>query len=128
MGHQQILFSLLGVLLVGIAIAVGVAMFRGNAIEQGRMALINDMQFIASRAREAYLKPAELGGIERNFTGITFRQLSTMSENENGRYFLEQATQHELILVGVGRMVAENDTIRVRMRVNEQQNLIEILH
>jgi hypothetical protein len=128
MGHQQILFSLLGVLLVGIAIAVGVAMFRGNAVEQGRMALINDLQFIASRAREAYLKPTQLGGVERNFTGIQFRQLSTMSENDNGRYFIEQANQHELVLVGVGRMVAENDTIRVRMRINEQQSIIEILN
>jgi hypothetical protein len=68
MGHQQILFALLGVLLVGIAIAVGIAMFRGNAVEQGRTALILDLQFIASRAREAYLKPAVLGGVERNFS------------------------------------------------------------
>jgi hypothetical protein len=128
MGHQQILFALLGVLLVGIAIAVGIAMFRGNAVEQGRTALILDLQFIASRAREAYLKPAVLGGVERNFSNITYRQLSTMSENENGRYFVEQSSQHELILVGVGRVVAENDTIRVRMRVNEQQNIIEILN
>ncbi|MCU0412259.1 MAG: hypothetical protein MUF82_06985 [Bacteroidetes bacterium] len=128
MGHQQIMLVLLGVLVVGIAIAVGVAMFRGNAIEQGRMALINDMLFIASRAREAYLKPAQLGGAQRNFSNITMRQLSTMAENDNGRYFIEGASTDELIIVGVGRMVAEGDTIRVRMRVNERTNVIEVLH
>lgn len=128
MGHQQIMLVLLGVLVVGIAIAVGVAMFRGNAIEQGRMALINDMLFIASRAREAYLKPSQMGGAQRNFSNITMCQLSTMEENDNGRYFIESASTDELVIVGVGRMVAEGDTIRVRMRINERTNVIEVLH
>jgi hypothetical protein len=128
LGHQQFFFAILGVVIVGIAIAVGVTMFKGNAIESSRSALINDLMYLASRARSQYWKPRVLAGASRDFTNIEYRRISTMSENENGRYYIQEATKDELVLVGVGRVVSGNDTIRIRMHVNERKNLVEIIN
>jgi len=54
--------------------------------------------------------------------------LSSMSENENGRYYIESYTTNEVVFVGVGRMVAGDDSVRVRMTVNEQNSVIQIVN
>jgi hypothetical protein len=128
MGQQQLLLVILGVIIVGVAIAVGLTMFRANAVESSRTAIINDLGYFAMRARQMYFKPPQLGGAGRDFRGITLGHLTTLSENENGRYYIEHADKDELVLVGVGRIVVHDDTIRIRMRVNEANNLIEIIH
>jgi hypothetical protein len=128
MGHQQYFLVVLGVVLVGIAIAVGATMFKHNSADTSRSALINDLLYLASRARSVYWKPTPLGGANRDFSQITYRDVSTMSENPNGRYYIESASHDELVFVGVGRVVSDVDTIRVRMRVNERRNTIEIIN
>ena len=114
MGTQQLLLTVLGMVLVGIAITVGITLFQSNAIESGRNALIEDMLFFAGKAREYYWRPYVLGGGGRNFKGVTIRTLTTQPENDNGRYYLDgEPSEHELVLMGVGRMISGNDTIRV---------------
>jgi hypothetical protein len=127
-GHQQVLIAILGILIVGIAIAVGVTMFQGNAADSSRSALINDLQYLASRARSQYWKPRSLGGANRSFENIQYTSISTLRSNENGRYYIESAEQDELVFVGVGRVVSGEDTVRVRMRVNERKSKIEIIN
>ena len=128
MGQQQLLLVILGVIIVGIAIAVAIMIFKGNAVETSRTAIINDLGYFAMRARQFYIKPSYLGGTDRDFTDITLSMLTPLSQNENGRYFIESSTKDELILVGVGKIVVHNDTIRIRMRVNEAQQLVEIIN
>lgn len=128
MGQQQLLLVVLGMILVGIAIVVAVTMFQSNAIESSRAAIINDLLYFASKARQYYWKPVNLGGGNRSFAGIDFHTLSTLTENVNGRYYLESASANEVVLVGVGRMVSGEDSVRVRMRINEKKNLIEIIN
>ncbi len=43
MGQQQLLLIILGVIIVGIAVAVGITMFKTNAVSANRDALIGDM-------------------------------------------------------------------------------------
>ena len=128
MGHQQYFLAILGVVLVGIAIAVAVTMFRANAVESSRSALINDMMYLASRARSVYWKPRSLDGADRDFSQVSYRSISTMTENANGRYYIEAATNDQLTLIGVGRVTVEGDSVRVRMRVDERHNVVEILN
>ena len=128
MGQQQLLLVILGVIIVGIAIAVAIMIFKGNAVESSRNAIINDLAYFAMRARQFYIKPRHLGGTERDFTGVTLGMLTSLSENENGRYYIESVSKDELVLVGVGKIVVHNDTIRVRMRVNEAKQLVEIIN
>ncbi len=128
MGQMQLLLVVLGVLLVGIAIAVGVTMFQANAVESTRNAIINDLGFFAQRARAYYNRPSTSGGGNRSFAGVTLGALSSMTENANGRYYLESATEDECVIVGVGKIVSGDDSIRVRIRVNERRNIIEIIN
>ncbi len=128
MGQQQLLLVILGVIIVGIAIAVGLTMFKSNAVESSRTAIINDLGYYAMRARQIYFKPKQLGGTDRDFTGITLNMLTPLSENENGRYFVESSTKDEIIFIGVGKVVVHSDTIRIRMRINEAENKIEIIN
>lgn len=128
MGQMQLLLIVLGVLIVGIAIWVGISMFQANAIESTRNAIINDLGFFAQRARAYYNKPTTSGGGNRSFTGLTMGSLSSMTENVNARYYLESSTEDECVVVGVGKIVSGDDSVRVRIRINERRNTIEIIN
>ena len=128
MGQQNLLIVVVGIMIVAIAVTVAIAMFRGNSIETARNNLIVDLGFYAQKAREYYWKPRGQGGGDRSFTGVRIDNLAYSTENENGRYFVESSTQNELVLVGVGLMISGEDSIRVRMRISERRNLVEIVN
>jgi hypothetical protein len=51
MGQQQLLLIILGLILVAVALAVGISLFRSNAIDQKRNMLINDcIDFAVTRS------------------------------------------------------------------------------
>lgn len=128
MGQQQLLIVILGLLIVGIAIAVGVAMFSSNAEEYCRSAIIDDLLYFANQARAYYWKPTFLGGGGRSFTGLRLSMLSNFSNNENAHYYIERADQGECVIVGVGKIVAGEDSIRIQVLVNETENIVQILN
>ena len=128
MGQQNLLIVVVGIMIVAIAVTVGISMFRGNSVEAARNNLIVDLGFYAQKAREYFWKPRAQGGGDRSFLGVRLDNLAYATENENGRYFVESSTQDELVMVGVGMVVSGDDTIRVRMRVSERRNIVEILN
>ena len=54
MGQQQLLLIILGVIIVGIAVAVGITMFQDNAVDQNRSAVIADLTTLAAKAQQYY--------------------------------------------------------------------------
>ena len=129
MGQTQLLLVILGVLLVGVAIFVGVSMFEANSIENTRNAIITDLNGFASRAHAYYWKSTTQGGGNKSFVGVTIRLIFPMEENSNARFYLESAAQENCVIMGVGKLVASNgDSIRVRIRITEPRNWIEILN
>jgi len=128
MGQQQLLLIVIGIIIVAVAVTVAISIFRGNSVETSRNNLIVDLGFYAQKAREYYWKPRGQGGGDRSFTNVRLDNLAYSTQNENGRYYVESSTTDELVLLGVGRMVSGDDTIRVRMKVSEQRNLVEILN
>lgn len=129
MGQTQLLLVILGLLAVGVAIYVGVSMFQANAVENTRDAIISDLGTFASRARLYYWKPSTQGGGDKSFAAVTLRLILPMEENENARYFLESASADNCTIMGVGKVVAgDGDSIRVRIRITESRNWIEILN
>lgn len=128
MGQTQLLLVILGVILVGLAIYVGVTMFGANAVENTRTAIIHDLQNFSAQAMAYYSKSTSQGGGNRSFSGVTMRQIYPMLENANARYYVESATDTQCIILGVGKAVSGDDSIRVRMRVTPQRNFIEILN
>jgi len=128
MGQQQLLLVVIGIIIVAVAVTVAISIFRGNSVETSRNNLIVDLGFYAQKAREYYWKPRAQGGGDRSFSNVRIDNLAYSTQNENGRYYVESSTVDELVLLGVGRMVSGDDTIRVRMKVSEQRNLVEILN
>lgn len=128
MGQQQLLFIIIGVVIVGIAISVAISMFTAQSVESSRNAVLNDLGYFAQRAREYYWKPKGAGGGGNSFEGVNLHILASQTTTPNGRYYVEQASTAEVILMGVGNVLAGEDSIRIRMRVNEKENIIEIIN
>lgn len=110
MGQQQLLLIILGVIVVGIAVAVGITMFQDNAVSANRDAVINDLVNLASRAQQFYRRPYGLGGGQGTFntggpnnTGITsITQLTSKPLNANGSYVLGTVSATQVNLDGYG--------------------------
>ena len=87
MGQQQLLLIVLGVIIVGIAIAVGISMFRSNAVSSNRDAVINDLNNLAATAQEFWRKPASMAGGGQNFMGFYVNNVN--DTDGNGSYSVE---------------------------------------
>jgi Tfp pilus assembly protein PilE len=75
MGQQQLLLIVLGVIIVGIAIAVGISMFKSSAVDANRSAVSSDLTNLASKAQRYYRTPVELGGGGQNFKDFALARL-----------------------------------------------------
>src|SRR5512143_451671 len=62
MGQQQLLLIILGVIVVGIAIAVGISMFSSGSVQSNKDAIINDMNNLAANAYQHKIRPCSMGG------------------------------------------------------------------
>lgn len=129
MGQTQLLLVVLGLMLIGIAIYVGVSIFAANTVENTRNAIIVDLQNFATRANSYYWKPVSQGGGGKSFTGISLAQIYPMAENVNAKYNIESVQDDRCVILGVGKIVTTNgDSIRVRIQVTTQQNIVEIIN
>jgi len=108
MGQQQLLLIILGVIVVGIAVAVGITMFSDNAVSANKDAVTNDLVNLASRAQQFYRRPTALGGGQGAFTGLTadatgLGKLTSKPTNSNGTYSIITAGDASHVkLHGVG--------------------------
>ncbi len=111
MGQQQLLLIILGVIIVGIAVAVGITMFQDNAVDQNRSAVIADLTTLAAKAQQYYAKPVTLGGGGNSFVGLTADATglgdlasTAFTNNANGAYTIKTAgTATTVVLHGVGK-------------------------
>lgn len=86
MGQQQLLLIVLGVIIVGIAIAVGVNQFKSSAVDSNRQAVISDLLNLGAKAQRYYRTPTSLGGGGQDFNGFSLNTLD--QSNSNGTYRL----------------------------------------
>ncbi len=115
MGQQQLLLILLGILVVGVAIFVGINLFRANAIETKRANVTNELVNLASLAQQYYMKPKALGGGARSFTGWSVP--SELVTTSNG-HFIATVFTDSVVIVGIGNeVVTNNDSIKVQLTV-----------
>lgn len=84
MGQQQLLLIILGVIIVGIAIAVGLSMFSAQNVQANRDAIINDLNNLAANAYQYYIRPSSMGGGSNSYTGWTIP--STLDTTDNATY------------------------------------------
>lgn len=109
MGQQQLLLIILGVIVVGIAVAVGITMFQDNAVSANRDAVTNDLVNLAARAQQFYRRPTSLGGGGNSFTalGTDVTKLTKKPTNDNGTYTISSGGDQSMTLQGVGTEKAD---------------------
>ncbi len=122
MGQQQLLLIILGVIVVGIAVAVGITMFNDSAVSANRDAVTGDLLNLASRAQQYYRRPVALGGGGRSFVslatgapGIKLISKTTGASmvNGNGSYAITASAATQITLTGTGTETGINGTSKV---------------
>jgi Tfp pilus assembly protein PilE len=125
MGQQQLLLIILGVIVVGIAVAVGITMFQDNAVSANRDAVVNDLVNLAARAQQYYRRPTSLGGGQNQFTGLTAdasglkKLVNTNASpwvNANGSYRIAVAGSDSSVwLEGLGNEIGNDGSAKVKV-------------
>lgn len=77
MGTQQILLIVLSVIIVGVAIAVGITMFRNQAVNSNAQQLAAEATNIRNEIVQWYKTPADQGGAGRTVTTANIEALYT---------------------------------------------------
>jgi hypothetical protein len=88
MGQQQLLLIILGVIIVGIAIAVGLSMFSAQSVQSNKDAIINDLNNLAANAYQFKIRPTSMGGGGGSYIGGTsgYTIPVKMKSNANATY------------------------------------------
>jgi hypothetical protein len=103
MGQQQLLLLILGVIVVGLAIAVGITMFGANSAESNKDGVTSSLVNIAADAHQYKLRPKILGGGRPSYVGYSIPV--KLQSDDNGTYSLDgAATESQLILRGISSM------------------------
>jgi hypothetical protein len=126
MGQQQLLLIILGVIIVGIAVAVGITMFKTNAVSANRDALVGDMTNLAARAQQFYRRPVSLGGGGGVFdvskgAAKAFTLTGKETLNPNGAYSILTPGAQRIVLQGVGTEISDDGSgiaVTVQMTVD----------
>jgi len=105
MGQQQLLLIILGVIIVGIAIAVGLSLFSAQSVQANKDAIINDINNIAANAYQFRIRPVSMGGgggVYNNSKGSTagYTVPAKMSSNENATYTAQVQDADNVVILG----------------------------
>lgn len=115
MGQQQLLLIIIGVIIVGIAVAFAMNLFRSSAIDHKRDLVMNECQNLASMALTYSKKPREFGGGGNSFTGwdVPGNLKNTVSGN-----YTADVQADKVIITGTGNEVVNGtDSVKVQTTV-----------
>lgn len=112
MGQQQLLLIVLGVIIVGIAIIIGINLYRAQSVENKRDVVISESLNIGSIAIQYFKKARLYGGGQSSFTGWNIP--AELQVTSNGSYAATIAPE-EVIIIGTGNeVVSGGDSIKVK--------------
>ena len=84
MGQQQLLLIILGVIIVGIAIAVGISQFGAHSTQANKDGVTSSLVNIAANAYQYKIRPTTMGGGGGSYVNYVIP--SKMSKDDNGTY------------------------------------------
>jgi hypothetical protein len=127
LGQQQILLIVLGLVVIAIAVAVGMSLFRAHAIDSKRDILINETVNMASQAIGYYKRTREFGGGGKSFAGW---QIPPQLQNTvNGSYVISEIDNDKVVILATGtEVVTGKDSIQVKTTVYSDRYQIEVIH
>jgi len=112
MGQQQLLLIILGVIIVGIAIAVGLSLFTAQSIQSNRDAIINDLNNLAAQAYQYRIRPTSMGGGQGDYSSFVIP--TKMRTNENATYSATPSTNS----IAFTAVSAQNPTNTVSVTID----------
>ncbi len=86
MGQQQLLLIILGVIIVGVAVAVGISMFSTQSDEATKDQVVQDLNNICSNAYQYRIKPTSLGGGNGSYVPYVIPANLSADGNIKGSY------------------------------------------
>src|ERR1035437_806621 len=98
MGQQQLLLIVLGVIVVGIAIAAGMGLFQSNKESAIKDELVNQNTAIAALAQAYWAKPTSMAGGNQSF--VNFVLPSKMDSTTDGTYKIDPAFPGSPTVIG----------------------------
>jgi len=84
MGQQQILLIIAGVIVVGIAIAVGIQQFGANSSASNKDGITSSLTSLSADAYQYKLRPSTLGGGNNSYVGFAIP--TKLLSDDNGTY------------------------------------------
>ncbi len=129
MRQKQLILKVLGVIIVGVVIAVGINYFHNKAVQLNREAVIKDLNTLASDAQAYYKKPNEQGGGDKSFQGYKIPQ--KLKSNDNGNYTIISVRPDSVVIQGTGVETREqglscNWGIKITYRIIVQPESTEL--
>ena len=86
MGQQQLLLIILGVIIVGIAIAVGISQFGAHSTQANKDGVTSSLVNIAANAYQFKIRPTTMGGGGGSYVNYTIP--SKMAKDDNGTSYV----------------------------------------
>lgn len=121
MGQQQLLLIILGVIVVGIAIAVGISLFSAQSVQSNKDAIINDLNNLGAHAYQYKIRPTSMGGGEGYYTGYQIPK--KMLTNENAVYTTQNVSASQVVFVATSRIYTGST---VTATINDQGKITGI--
>lgn len=114
MGQQQLLLIILGIIVVGLAIAVGIAIFSASSTEANKDGVTASLINIAADAHGYKLKPKMMGGGRPSF--LEYKIPKKLENDEHGKYEVDEVEESNITLKGIS---IRNDAWTVTCKVDE---------
>jgi len=102
MGQQQLLLIILGVIIVGIAIAVGISQFGAHSTQANKDGVTSSVVNIAANAYQFKIRPTTMGGGGGSYSGYSIP--SKMRTDDNGVYALSSAGATSAVVTGTSNI------------------------
>jgi len=105
MGQQQLLLIILGVIIVGIAIAVGISQFGAHSTQANKDGVTSSLVNISANAYQFKIRPTTMGGGGGTYIGYIVP--TKMTSDDNGTYAIQgSATATDIMFRGTSSMNA----------------------
>lgn len=105
MGQQQLLLIILGVIIVGIAIAVGISQFGAHSTQANKDGVTSSLVNIAANAYQFKIRPTTMGGGGGTYIGYVVP--TKMTSDDNGTYAIQGSpTSTDIVFRGISSMNA----------------------
>jgi hypothetical protein len=91
-------FGFVGLIIVGIAIAIGISQFGAHSTQANKDGISQALVNIAANAYQYKIRPTSMGGGGGRYTG--YKIPSTMAKDDNGIYTIRMIAIDDITIIG----------------------------